>query len=98
MFPESTELSVFSGSLQQTTPYTMIENNFETTPTIHQLFPVSDKQVELSFSGEQISSDGGLLLLRKVESQLGLIDKISDCITDNRDQRYIDHTVKQMLT
>ena len=76
----------------------MINNNFESTPLTHQLFPVSDKRVDLSFTGDQISSDGGLLLLREVENQLGLIDRISDCITDNRDQRYIDHTLKEMLT
>ena len=61
------------------------------------LFPRSDKNVELSFTGDHISSDGGLLLLRVVENQLGLIDSISNCITDNRDQRYIDHTVKEIL-
>ena len=76
----------------------MLKNIPETSPIIHQLFPVSDKQVELSFSGDQISSDGGLLLLREVENQLGLIDRISSCITDDRDQRYTDHTIKEMLT
>ena len=75
----------------------MIENNFETTPLRHNLFPVSNKSIELSFTGDQISSDGGLLLLREVENQLGLIDRISGCITDHRDQRYIDHTIKEML-
>jgi hypothetical protein len=76
----------------------MIKNNPETTPLNLDLFPVSGKQVELSFSGDQISSDGGLLLLREVESQLCLIDRISSCITDDRDQRYTDHTIKEMLT
>lgn len=75
----------------------MIINNFESSTKNFDLFPVSGKQVELSFTGEQISSDGGLLLLREVENQLGLIDRISNCITDNRDQRYIDHTIKEML-
>ena len=75
----------------------MLKNNFETSPLILDLFPVSGKPVELSFTGDQISSDGGLLLLREVENQLGLIDRISACITDNRDQRYIDHSIKEML-
>jgi len=76
----------------------MLKNNFESTPQNLDLFPVSDKPVALSFTGDQISSDGGLLLLREVESQLGLIDRISSCVTDDRDQRYIDHTIKEMLT
>jgi hypothetical protein len=76
----------------------MLKNNFESIPKNLELFPVSGKQVELSFTGDQISSDGGLLLLRELENQLGLIDRISNCITDNRDQRYIDHTIKEMIT
>lgn len=76
----------------------MIKNYSETTPIVHELFPVSNKQIELSFSGDDISSDGGLLLLREVENQTGLINRISNCITDNRDQRYVDHTIREMLT
>ena len=76
----------------------MLKNNFQSTPQNLDLFPISDKPVALSFTGDQISSDGGLLLLREVESQLGLIDRISSCVTDDRDQRYIDHTIKEMLT
>jgi hypothetical protein len=76
----------------------MLKNNSETTPLNLDLFPVSGKPVELSFTGDQISSDGGLLLHREVVGQLELNDRISDCITDNRDARYIDHTVKEMIT
>ena len=76
----------------------MLKNISETTLLNLDLFSVSGKQVELSFTGDQISSDGGLLLLREVENQLGLIDRISNCITDDRDHRYTDHTIKEMLT
>lgn len=76
----------------------MIENISENENPILDLFPVSNKKVELSFSGERISSDGGLLLLREVESQLGILERISSCITDVRDSRYIDHTLKEMIT
>lgn len=76
----------------------MINKFFENENPILDLFPVSNKKVELSFSGERISSDGGLLLLREVENQLGLLEHISSCITDTRDSRYIDHTLKEMIT
>src|SRR6056297_3537416 len=75
----------------------MIKKIFESTPTNLELFQVAGKQVELSFTGDQVSSDGGLLLLRELENQLGLINRISNCITDDRDQRYIDHTLKEMI-
>lgn len=76
----------------------MIKNIFEIENSILDLFPISNKKVELSFTGERISSDGGLLLLRELESQLGLLKDISSCVTDTRDARYIDHTLKEMLT
>ena len=52
----------------------------------------------MSYTGEQISSDGGLLLLREVENQIRLIDGISSCITDTRDSRYIDHSITELIT
>lgn len=66
-----------------------------------QLFHLSDiqkKSVELSYTGEDTSSDGGLLLLREVEKQTGIISGIGKCIKDDRDQRYIDHSLKQLLS
>lgn len=71
----------------------MIKNNFETSQKSLTLFPVEGKKIEPSYTGEQISSDGGLLLLREVENQTGLIRNISYCITDTRDSRYVDHSI-----
>lgn len=76
----------------------MIENKFENNQKTLDLFPLGDKKIELSYSGEQISSDGGLLLLREVENQIGLIDGISSFITDTRDSRYINHTIRELIT
>lgn len=76
----------------------MLEKKFENSQKILDLFPVSDKKIELSYTGEQISSDGGLLLLREVENQIGLINGISSCITDTRDLRYVDHSITELIT
>ncbi len=62
----------------------------------HQLFQLSDirgKRFELSYSEKDISSDGGLLLLRELEKQTGIISGMSKCITDDRDQLYIHHSL-----
>jgi len=76
----------------------MIDKKSEiTTPEIN-LFPIQGKNIELSFSGDRISSDGGLLLLRELDSQLNLLSSASKCIQDERDQRYVDHSVKELLT
>ena len=42
---------------------------------------VNNQQVLVDFNGGQISSDGGLLLLREVEQQIGIIKSIMVCLT-----------------
>lgn len=69
----------------------------ETPKAILNLFQVQQKPLELTYTGEKISTDGGLLVLKEVENQIGIISKINDCIKDHRDQRYIDHSQKEML-
>jgi hypothetical protein len=61
------------------------------------LSELKNKKVEACYSGKDVSTDGGALLLREMDNRLGLIDKISSCITDERDQRYIDHHQIEML-
>jgi len=56
------------------------------------------KKVEVKFTMEETSNDGGLLLLREMENQLGLIKAIEGCIKDERHPSYIDHSVKSMLS
>jgi len=76
----------------------MINKNTENFTTELSLFPIKGKNIDLSFTGDRISSDGGLLLLRELDSQLNLLSSASNCIHDARDQRYIDHTVKELLS
>jgi len=61
------------------------------------LTDLSNKKTEVSYTGNQISTDGGLLLLREMNERLGLIDRFTYCIDDSRDQRYIDHQMISML-
>ncbi len=98
MFPKNAELLVFLGCTQQNIPLTMIRKKVENTSPQLELFPVAGKKIEVTFTGERISSDGGLLLLREVENQIGIIKNASSGIDDWRDQRYIDHTIEEMLT
>lgn len=97
MFLKIAEESVFSGCT--TNPLmTMIQKISEKKEKVLELFPIDHKNIELSFTGDRISSDGGLLLLREVNRQLGLTGKVSNCITDERDGRYIDHTIEELIT
>jgi hypothetical protein len=46
----------------------MIDKKTEISTTELNLFPIQGKNIELSFSGDRISRDGGLLLLRELDS------------------------------
>jgi len=73
-------------------------NKIDSKQTSLNLFSVQDKPIELSYSGEKISSDGGLLLLKEVEKQTNILKDFSACIHDQRDQRYIDHTIESLVS
>lgn len=53
---------------------------------------------KIDFAGGQITSDGGLILLKKLDDDMGLTESINRLITDPRDSRKITHTQKQLLS
>ncbi len=60
--------------------------------------PHFKREVDVDFSAEPISSDGGGLLLREVEQRLGIIDSFVDCFRDYRDPDRIEFSVRELLT
>lgn len=73
-------------------------NETNTNPEQLPLFEIGRKQVELSYTGEKISSDGGALLLREAEQQIGIIEQLCSCISDQRDQRYVRHELQELVS
>ena len=69
-----------------------------TQPELFNLSYLDKKKVEVKFTMEETSNDGGLLLLREMENQLGLIKGLESCITDERHQSYVSHSIKSMLS
>ena len=57
----------------------------------------NNKHVQLSFDGQEISTDGGLILINKINNQLKLTDKLANNINDVRDKSMIKHDVEDML-
>jgi len=53
--------------------------------------------VVADFSGGTLSSDGGLPLLRELDAHLGLTRRLAGCFRDQRDQRFVDHAMPQLL-
>lgn len=59
--------------------------------------PYKSRKVEVNFKGGDVTSDGGILLLREIDQKLGFTETLAKNIPDDRDQRYIEHSVKSML-
>ena len=55
------------------------------------------RKIEAEFSGGDITSDGGVLLLRQMDHQLGLMEAIDKVLQDPRDQDQIKHSQLSML-
>ena len=56
------------------------------------------KAVEVDFNGGQLTSDGGLLVLREVDKKLNLIARINQAILDPRNPIYTTHSQAEILT
>lgn len=55
------------------------------------------RKIEAEFSGGNITSDGGILLLKMADQKIGLINKVAGVIEDPRDQNKCDHDQVTML-
>ena len=56
------------------------------------------KQVEAAFDGGILTSDGGVMLIREVESKIGILRRIIAALTDQRHPSYVDHSLKDLVT
>ena len=56
------------------------------------------RKVVADFSGGTLSTDGGALLLREVNHRLGLARVLAQCFDDQRDARFVDHELEQLLS
>ncbi len=66
-------------------------------PQTIQFSSLSRHKIEAQFSGGHITSDAGLLLLREVDRQLGLTDRLARKLVDWREPGKVKHSLKAML-
>src|SRR6476620_12427916 len=61
------------------------------------LSPVQSKAVVARFDGGRLSSEGGLLALREIETRLGLADRLAACVKDPRAPERVVHWLAEMI-
>src|SRR6201981_2571656 len=69
----------------------------DTTPFLPGLSPVQGKAVVARFDRGRLPSEGGLLVLREVESRLGLADRLAACLKDPRAPEKVVHRLAQII-
>lgn len=71
-----------------------------TTECKQESFPFQachQREVVARFDGGEITSDGGVLLLREVEKRRGIIRQFAGCFRDWRDPDYLEHSVEELI-
>ncbi len=58
---------------------------------------ICGKKVEADFQGGEVSSDAGLLFLREVEREVGLIHRMAEVLRDRRHPGYRKHQLIELL-
>lgn len=59
---------------------------------------INARRVVASFTGGQITSDGGAIQLRELELSLKILERFSDCFTDYRNPDRIEHELKELVS
>jgi hypothetical protein len=55
------------------------------------------RTIVADFSGEQISTEGGAVLLRVAEEKTGIVEQFAACFRDHRDPELIEHSVRELV-
>jgi DDE family transposase len=55
------------------------------------------REIRVCFDGGRISSDGGVVLLREVDRNRRIVERLARCFVDGRDCGSIEHTVEELL-
>ena len=58
----------------------------------------SKKSLEVKFSGLDLSTDAGLLLVKQAEENLKVCQGIADCLEDKREQHKVKHSLFQLIS
>jgi len=81
--------------MPESTPSLPSDPELALSPLLFQ--DLGPRKVVADFSGGHLSSDGGLLLLRQLDEGLGLSRALAACFCDHRSQRWVEHSVRELI-
>lgn len=58
---------------------------------------IGRREIVAGFTGGDLSSDAGALLLRQVERRTGILHAFANCFRDHRDQRRVEHKKEELV-
>lgn len=58
---------------------------------------IGSRQVVADFSGGEVTSDAGALLLREIESLSHILQRFAECFVDHRNPDLIEHSVLELI-
>ena len=69
----------------------------ECTSTSYDFGRVSQRKLVADFRGGDLSSDGGLLLIREIDNVYRISERLSECFTDHRAANRVQHELKTLV-
>lgn len=67
------------------------------TAKSYQFGALGRREILVDYSGGQLSQDGGVILVSKIDQQLQLSQRLADCFTDQRAPERVQHQLKDLL-
>ena len=69
----------------------------ECTPKSNVFGRLEGRPIVTDFKGGEMTQDGGLILVSALDRALGVSERLSACFTDQRDDRYVQHSLKDLV-
>ena len=63
-----------------------------------QFASISGKKVTADFTGGDVTSDVGVLVMREIANRIGIMEQLARAIHDERHQSYVKHEIIELLT
>src|ERR1700690_3956622 len=67
-------------------------------PTLANSQTLGGRELVWRFDGGDITSDGGALVLQKLEARTGIVRRFAACFTDYRNPKQIEHPLLDLVT